>query len=332
MPRARDTDVKGPERSVPTPPTENIKSVRNRSPETRAQPPIERSVDNDRDSLYRGYGGSRPPARNALVVAVRVTGMESSGAGEREIGRVVSLAPSATATLSAMGAGDLIVGVTTHCGLDRPVVGGWLNPDYDHLAELAPDLVYTADGLQAEIAAELRERGYDVCHVEPDSLDAVVDSFATLGRAVGRPEAGEQLAADCRDRLAAVEARVPPRGRDEGDPRPVVYCEEWGDPPMAAGNWVPEAVETAGGRYPFCDPGDRSQEVSRERVEDVDPDHVVIHHCGHGDRADPGLLADRGWDVDGAVHVLDDDFLNQPSPKLVEGIETLADLLHGESQ
>ncbi|MFC6871998.1 cobalamin-binding protein [Halobellus marinus] len=258
--------------------------------------------------------------------------MESSGADDGAVERVVSLAPSATATLSAMGAGDLIVGVTTHCGLDRPVVGGWLNPDYDYLAELAPDLVCTADGLQAEIAAELRERGYDVCHVEPDSLDAVVDSFATLGRAVGRPEAGEQLAADCRDRLAAVEARVPPRGRDEGDPRPVVYCEEWGDPPMAAGNWVPEAVETAGGRYPFCDPGDRSREVSRERVEGADPDHVVIHHCGHGDRADPGLLADRGWDVDGAVHVLDDDFLNQPSPALVEGIETLADLLHGENQ
>ncbi|MFW5974470.1 MAG: ABC transporter substrate-binding protein, partial [Natrialbaceae archaeon] len=180
----------------------------------------------------------------------------------------------------------------------------------------------------------LRERGYDVCHVEPATLEEVVVSFATLGRAAGRPEAGRRLTARARDRLAAVRKRVPEvpdraRGTD-ADPRPVVYCEEWGDPPMAAGNWVPEAVGAAGGRYPFCEPGDRSKAVSKERVEAVDPDHVVIHHCGHGDRGDPALLDDRGWDLEAAVHVLDDDLLNQPSPELLAGIETLAELFHGE--
>jgi iron complex transport system substrate-binding protein len=244
--------------------------------------------------------------------------------------RIVSLAPSATATLSATGAGDAVVGVTAHCDLDRPRVGGWLNPDYDRLADLDPDLVCTADPLQADVRDELRERGYDVCHVEPATLDAVVDSFRTLGRAAGRPEAGRRLAAAARDRLAAVRGRTPDAGADGGDPRPVVYCEEWGDPPMAAGNWVPEAVAAAGGRYPFCDPGDRSREVSAERVGGADPDHVVIHHCGHGDHADPDLLETRGWNLDAAVHVLDDDLLNQPSPALLDGIERLADLFHGE--
>ena len=253
--------------------------------------------------------------------------------------RIVSLAPSATATLSAMGAGDAVVGVTAHCGLDRPRVGGWLNPDYDRLADLDPDLVCTADPLQADVRDELRDRGYDGCHVEPARLGAVIESFETLGRAAGRPGAGQRLAADARDRLAAVRERVPngPDPADDArettvdtDPRPVVYCEEWGDPPMAAGNWVPEAVAAAGGRHPFCDPGDRSREVSKERVEAVGPDHVVLHHCGHGDRADPDLLAERGWDLDATVHVLDDDLLNQPSPALLDGIETLADRFHGE--
>jgi len=253
--------------------------------------------------------------------------------------RIVSLAPSATATLSAMGAGDAVVGVTAHCGLDRPRVGGWLNPDYDRLAELDPDLVCTADPLQADVRDELRDRGYDGCHVEPARLGAVIESFETLGRAAGRPEAGRRLAADARDRLAAVRERVP-NGSDptdgtqettaDTDSRPVVYCEEWGDPPMAAGNWVPEAVAAAGGRHPFCDPGDRSREVSKERVEAAAPDHVVLHHCGHGDRADPDLLADRGWALDATVHVIDDDLLNQPSPALLDGIETLADRFHDE--
>ena len=246
--------------------------------------------------------------------------------------RIVALAPSASATLSAMGAGDAVVGVTAHCALDRPRVGGWLNPDYDRLADLDPDLVCTADPLQADVRDDLRDRGYDVCHVEPATLDAVVDSFETLGRAAGRPEAGERLAADARDRLAAVRERVPDGSAETGaDSRPVVYCEEWGDPPMAAGNWVPEAVAAAGGQYPFCDLGDRSREVSEADVERADPDHVVVHHCGHGDHADPDILADRGWDLDTSVHVLDDDLLNQPSPTLVDGIETLAELFHNEA-
>lgn len=244
---------------------------------------------------------------------------ESERAGDWP--RVVSLAPSTTATLSAMGADDLVIGVTAHCDVERPVVGGWLNPDYDRIAELDPDLVCTSDGLQADVRDELVGRGFDVCHVEPDGLDAVVDSFETVGRAVGRPGAGAELAADARDRLESVRRSVPD---ESAGSRPVVYCEEWSDPPMAAGNWVPEAVTTAGGRYPFVSPGERSREVSRSVVEAADPDHVVLHICGHGDRVDPESFRTRGWNVDAAVHVLDDDLLNQPSPRLIEGIERLS--------
>lgn len=264
-------------------------------------------------------------------------GRASSTAGAP---RVVSLAPSSTATLAAMGAADLVVGATAHCDLDRPVVGGWLNPDYDRIADLDPDLLCTSDDLQSEIRDELRARGHEVCHLEPDGLDAVVDSFETLARAVGRPEAGAELAADARARLAAIGRR--PVGRrasfaevvrdssrrsGDEDPRPVVYCEEWSDPPMAAGNWVPEAVEAAGGRYPFLSPGERSEPVSRATVEAADPDHVVLHLCGRGDRVDPESFLSRGWDVDAEVHVLDDDLLNQPSPRLVDGVETLASIV-----
>jgi iron complex transport system substrate-binding protein len=239
--------------------------------------------------------------------------------------RVVSLAPSATATLAAVGAGDRLVGVTTHCPLDRSVVGGWLNPDYERVAALDPDLVCTCDDLQREVRDELRDRGFETCHTEPTTLAEAVDAFETLGAAVGVPDAAADLAADCRARLAAVRDRVP------ADDRPTGYCEEWSDPPMAAGNWVPEAVTTAGGHYPFCDPGERSREVDYDEVRAADPDHVVLHVCGHGDRVRPETLAERGWDLDATVTVLDDSLLNQPSPALVEGVERLADLFHGVS-
>ncbi|WP_137283667.1 cobalamin-binding protein [Halorussus salinisoli] len=244
--------------------------------------------------------------------------------------RVVSLAPSATETLRELGATDHLVGVTHHCEADVPPVGGWLNPDYEAVADRDPDLVLTADDLQADIAADLRERGHEVFHAAPATLDEVVASFADLGAAVGLPDEGAALARRAESRLDRVRRLTPDSGA-----LPVVYCEEWSDPPMAAGNWVPEAVETAGGRYPFVDPGDRSREVSTTEVEAADPDHVVVHVCGHGACADPDAIFDREWDVPALarenVHVLDDSLLNQPSPRLVEGVETLAGIFHPDA-
>jgi iron complex transport system substrate-binding protein len=99
---------------------------------------------------------------------------------------------------------------------------------------------------------------------------------------------------------------------------------------MAAGNWVPDAVRAAGGRYPFVDPGERSREVDLAAVERATPDHVVVHVCGHGDRIDPATVEERDWAVDAPVHVIDDSLLNQPSPALIDGVERLARLFHPE--
>ena len=242
--------------------------------------------------------------------------------------RLVSLAPSATATLAAMGAGSALVGVTVHCeretlAHDPDRVGGWLNPDYGRVADLDPDLVLTSDALQREVRDELRDRGVSVFHREPDTLEAAIDGFADVGEAVGMADAGEALAAESRTRLERVRDSV------ADEPRPTVYCEEWSDPPMAAGNWVPEAVAAAGGAYPFVEPGARSREVDPAEVRDAAPDHVVLHICGHGELVDPSGFRERGWAPEAAVHVVDDAELNQPSPRLVDGIEHLADLLHG---
>ncbi|MDZ5812866.1 cobalamin-binding protein [Halorubrum sp. AD140] len=252
--------------------------------------------------------------------------------------RVVSLAPSATATVTALGAADTLVGVTHHCGPPAEAgaahaeaardgklpeaVGGWLNPDLDRVADLEPDVVLTSDGLQADLGDAWRERGLDVRHREPATLNEVIEAFAARGADVGDPGAGERLAEESRSRLDRIAEAVADR------PRPTVYCEEWSDPPMAAGNWVPGAVRAAGGRYPFVDPGERSREVDLASVEAADPDHVVVHVCGHGDRIDPATVEGRNWTVDAPVHVIEDSLLNQPSPALIDGIERLAELFH----
>jgi iron complex transport system substrate-binding protein len=240
--------------------------------------------------------------------------------------RIVSLAPAATATCRELGVADRLVGITTHCraeledvDADPTVLGGWLDPDLDELARLGPDLVCTSDALQSEVRDAIRERGIPVHHMDAERLPGVIDGFAALGDAVGRPDAGERLAARSRERLERIRERAT-------DARPTVYAEEWADPPMAAGNWVPEIVAAAGGRHPFVEPGERSRAVTREEVAAADPDHVVLHLCGHGTRVDPTTFTDRGWAVDAAVHVVDDALLNQPSPNLIDGAERLVEL------
>ncbi|WP_435151733.1 cobalamin-binding protein [Haladaptatus sp. DFWS20] len=240
--------------------------------------------------------------------------------------RIVSLAPSATETLRELGTTEQLVGVTHHCSVDAPAVGGWLNPDYDAVEACDPDIVLTADPLQADVRDDLRELGYRVVHVEPRTLGDVIESFATLGQAVGLPRNGNDLAWRARNRIERVQRLVADR------PRPVVYCEEWSNPPTAAGNWIPDVVRAAGGRYPFSSPGERSSEVERSLVEETQPEHVFLHICGHGERSDPEVVSNRDWSIPaidrGAVHVLDDSLLYQPSPRLIEGIETMAATLH----
>ena len=258
--------------------------------------------------------------------------------------RVVSLAPSATATLSALDAAECLVGVTHHCepppdagsahDADPVAVGGWTTPSLDRVAELDPDVVFTSDGLQAGIAEECRDRGLAVDHREPATLADVLEDFRGIADAIGRPDAGAELAVEARERIEAVGDATAGTGGDTTDATaggPVVYCEEWSDPPMAAGNWVPDAVRAAGGRYPFVDPGERSREVDPEAVAAADPDHVVVHVGGRGDRVDPATVAGREW-IDAPVHVVDDSLLNQPSPVLIDGIERLAGLFAGEEE
>lgn len=242
--------------------------------------------------------------------------------------RIVTVAPSAATIIDAMNAADRLVGATTHYDGDEENInriGGWLNPDYERIDSLEPDIVLANDSLQEDVVTELRQRGYTVHHTTPQTLDEVLESFRDIGEAVGLSERGNRLAMECSNRIEAVKSKVAERDR------PTVYCEEWSNPPMAAGNWVPHAVEAAGGEYPFVEPGERSVEVDGSVVEDAGPDHVVLHICGHGAKADPATIRERNWDIDANIHVVDDNLLNQPSPLLFDGVETLAKLLHPDA-
>jgi iron complex transport system substrate-binding protein len=157
----------------------------------------------------------------------------------------------------------------------------------------------------------------------------VLGDVPRLAEAAGAPEAGARLVAEAADRIDRVVAAV------EGGERPRVACLEWLDPVYLGGHWVPQLVELAGGEDPLGLPGEKSRVASWEEVRAAEPEVVVAMPCGYGaERAAEEALAhaDRlaALGARRAVAVDASAYFSRPGPRLVDGLELLAHVLHPE--
>jgi iron complex transport system substrate-binding protein len=280
---------------------------------------------------------------------------------------IVSLLPSATEILFAVGAGEDVVAVTFECdhpreARERRIVSTSALPeglgpaaidaavrariaagedlyhlDRDALADLDADLVVTQDLCAvcavdvSEVTAALEHLGCraDVLTTDPHDLEQVLASVLRIGAATGHEPEARSLVAGLRTRLDAVAVRVRGRAR----PRTVVL--EWTDPPFAPGHWVPEMVEHAGGTCVLGRAGERSVPTTWAAVAAASPDVVVSAPCGFGladsVRLGHELLA-TGTVPDGIpVWAVDANAsFARPGPRLVDGIEALAAILHAD--
>jgi len=279
--------------------------------------------------------------------------------------RIVSLIPSATEILFAVGAGDDVVGVTFECdhppaARERRVVSTSAMPegltpqeiddfvaaamtagedlyrlDAGALTDLDADLVVTQD-LCAVCAVDVdtvdEALGHLGCRAEvatldPHSLDDVLASITEVGRLTGRDEQAAAVVAGLQERLATVADRV------AGLERPRVLVLEWTDPPFAPGHWIPEMVTRAGGEPALGVAGTRSGRVTWEEAVASRPDVVVCAPCGFDLEGSTTLaegVRDRFpgvpvWAVDADGHFA------RPGPRLVDGIEVLAGILHPDA-
>jgi iron complex transport system substrate-binding protein len=277
--------------------------------------------------------------------------------------RLVSLLPSATEIVYALGLGDDLVGVTFEC--DEPprarqektiVVGGrdtrGMTPaaidEYvqkrmaagddlytlhaDALAHLAPDLILTQDLCRVcalpsgHVGAALDHLGCraDVLSLDPYTLDQVLRTFLDVGVAAGVLERAEALVAALRARLDATAAAV------AGRPRPRVAVVEWVDPPFTAGHWVPDLVTAAGGEPVAVRAGERSVQVTYDDLAAADPEIVLVTPCGFHlvgavEQAETVVPHFPG----AQVWAIDGDGLVvRPGPRLVDGVEAISAILH----
>jgi iron complex transport system substrate-binding protein len=280
--------------------------------------------------------------------------------------RIVSLLPSATEIVYALGLGDDLVGVTFEC--DEPpsartdktvVVGGrdtrGLTPgEIDAyvrsrlaagddlytlhagaLAGLAPELILTQDLCRVcalpsdHVSDALDHLGCraDVLTLDPYSLDEVLATMQAVGAAAGVPERAAALVARLRARLGRVAAAV------AGRPRPRVAVVEWVDPPFTAGHWVPDLVAAAGGEAVAARPGERSVATTWGELSGAAPDVVLVTPCGfhldgaaaQAERVAPHFPGAAVWAIDG------DGLVVRPGPRLVDGVEAIAAVLHPDA-
>jgi iron complex transport system substrate-binding protein len=267
--------------------------------------------------------------------------------------------------LFALGLGDQVVAVTHECDypaeasskrhLTRSLVPEGLSAgeidaavrrltgegkhlyalDEDALAGLNVDLIVT------QALCEVCAVSYDdvvavadrlpsmpsVISLDPDDLGEVLDDVDRLGEVTGVGDRASELRSSLESRLAEVRSAV--RGAD----RPTVLPLEWLDPPFTGGHWVPEMIEIAGGEPLLCVRGGKCPTVEWDEVAAADPDVVVAMPCGWDARQARAEVeshsaevmatgAERIWAVDGAAS------FSRPGPRLVDGTELLAHLLH----
>ncbi len=267
-----------------------------------------------------------------------ITPSETNPADEMASLRIVSLAPSNTEIIFALGLDDNLVGVTEYCDYppeaeEKAKIGGFSTVDMEKVIEVAPDLVVATSMHEESVTPELERRGMKVITLAPETLDGVLDGISEVGAATGKEEVASELVAQMQEKINAIIEKVEPM---LGEDKPGVLYITWHDPIWTVGNGTltHELIEIAGGENVFAD-GDGNMETDLETVVWRNP-QVILASIGHGSAEDSPVtwantedrLAELDARKDGRVYEIDADLVTRPGPRLVEGLEIVAEYLY----
>lgn len=240
--------------------------------------------------------------------------------------RIVSLAPSATSILYAIGAQKMLVGVTKWCA-DIASVGClpqlgdcWRMEGVQEILALRPTLVIGSVPYKQETVAKLLEQPLNFLAMNPRTLADIEDDIRLLAGITGKAAAGTRVIQKMSAELARIAGRVKKNAQ-----RPRVYCEAWPNPRISSPPWVSEIVKIAGGEMVVP----TGQKVTEEEVAAAKPEIMVLAWAATGAKADPHQAYNVAeWKEvpairDRRVYVVRDELLNTPGPPLVEGAREL---------
>ena len=252
--------------------------------------------------------------------------------------RIVSLSPANTEILFALGLGDRIVGVTEYCtypeaALSKDKIGGFSTINTEKIAVLNPDLLVAADGNSEETIAHLRELGYTIITVNADTIDTTLADIRLIGKVAGVDAAAEELVSSMQADLAEIAEKT------KGAEKPTILHCMWTDPLWVSGSgtFQDEMISAAGGVNAAAAEGGWVA-LTMEKFLTMNPDIIVVDSGdGMGVGTDDALknffLKDSRMQSLSAVqnervYVVNADIIDRGGPRIVEGVEALAEIAH----
>ena len=252
--------------------------------------------------------------------------------------RIISHIPPITETLFALGLDDRLVGVSDYCDYpeeakEKPSVGNYWNPSLENIVALEPDLVLT-DG-HSETIAPLDDLGIPFLIIDPTNIDEIFESIELLGRATGERSAAETLTKEMRDGFTKTTDKVA-----DTTPVRVIYlvdATEINNPWTAGPGSFPDYLITmAGGTNIAARAGSAWAQISIEEIVDADPEYIILPGT-HGTAFTPRevLEENAAWREttavkEGNIFIVEGDLVEGFGPRIVQGLEELAKIIHPE--
>lgn len=286
------------------------------------------------------------PAATSPTVSVPMTQPDGFGHQPTALAtaqRIISLAPSNTELLYAVGAGPQMVGRDSFSDFPAEAKslpdmgGGFVALNMELIVAAKPDLVLASPLTPPEQLADLNNAGLNVQVVQnPTTFEELYANIRSVASLTGHEAEGENLASQLKDRVDAVQAAVAPAAT-----RPLVYYELDATDPSAPytsgpGTFVDLLIRTAGGVNFGADLGQEWVQVSVEELLNRQPDMILLGDYTYGGVTPEQVRARAGWDALTAVQreqvfTFDDNLVSRPGPRLVDGLEAMAKLLHPDS-
>jgi iron complex transport system substrate-binding protein len=263
--------------------------------------------------------------------------------------RIISLAPSNTQILFAIGVGDKVVGVTDYCSYpydfsawvaagNMTSIGGFSTPNKETIASLNPDLIVATTINDADVVT-LRNLGYKVIVLDPENVESVLNDIAIVGKAAGVDEAATEVVNAIHHKINEIQAKIAAANL----PKPTVYYEVWYPPLMSAGStsFINDVIIQAGGINIFANETDQYPTVSSESVVYANPDVILLptEMANSGEAPFYGSVDQvkerPGWDTVSAVQnnrivVVDGSLFAEAGPRIAEQIDAAAHALYPE--
>jgi iron complex transport system substrate-binding protein len=255
--------------------------------------------------------------------------------------RIVSLAPSNTEILFALGLGDKIVGVTDYCNYpdeakEKPSIGGFSTPNIEAVVAREPDLILATERHSKTVIPALENLGCTVVAISPTTLDEVIESIDFVGEITGTQKEASQLSGNLQKRIDTIKKKTSNINQDE---KPRVLYLTWHDPLMTAGTGTlaDDVITTAGG-INIADDISGDNTISLETVIDRNP-QIIVASVGMGSGEDLPLqyvetearLKSSDALKNEQVYKINGDLIHRAGPRVVDALEIMARFFHPES-